>query len=113
MTFVSQKKSTRTRYGGTFITFKVNKNGGCASRIASGTGLNGKTVDIQVCEETKRVRVKESDEGFRVHKTGALTMSGDTYLAVAAGRTGKIQVALNLNDDGWWYGSYAQGDNHG
>ncbi|NXZ86400.1 hypothetical protein HZI30_05545 [Serratia fonticola] len=113
MTFVSQKKSTRTRAGMAYITFRINKNGGCASRIASGTGLYGKTVDIQVCKETKRLRVKESDEGFRVQKTGQLTMSGDTYLAVAAGRTGKIHVALNLNEDGWWYGSYAQGDNHG
>lgn len=81
--------------------------GRTGGRVASDTGLRGRLVDLQIDEETRKVRIGESESGIRVNqKNGAFSCYIRVFEIV-----GKQKISLEDGGDGWWYGRYAETDN--
>lgn len=116
MAFESQKdkSSGRGRGDGTArITLKLNTSGSTGVWLTKPTGLQGQTVDIEIDEETKRLRVGIRESGFKVSDKGAFSLSKKTFRCLSPKSDVTQRIELTKGEDGWWYGSYAEGDSHG
>lgn len=86
----------------TFVRFRVLSNNSSGGSFSKAVGLHGKRVDIQIDEESKRIRCKEHPDGNKVsEKAGLFGINKSAVIAC-----GKERIYLTLSDDGWWYGSY-------
>ncbi|HHQ6628490.1 TPA: hypothetical protein ACSTL5_005077, partial [Serratia fonticola] len=92
------------RYPGKkFISIWKQKSGSTGGFVTKDTGLRSFTVDIQIDEDTKVIRIGKADKGIKVNsKNGLFSCSAKVSSAV-----GKQKISLSDGGDGWWYGSYA------
>lgn len=110
MTFVSLMNKAKSRKPSSpFVKFRKNKSGSSGGCFNRAMPFRGKSVDIEIDYDNKKIRVAENPEGFRVdNRLGVFSCSSLIFDEVGAER-----IYLTLGDDGWWYGSYGKGDNHG
>ena len=64
-------------------------------------------MDLQLDEENKVLRVRACENGIRVHAGGSFSFA-KLVLKKITGDKEHISIALTLEDDGWWYGSYEE-----
>lgn len=110
MTFVSLLNKTKPRKtNAAFVKFRKNKSGSSGGNFNQAMPFRGKSVDIEIDYDSKKIRVAEHPEGFRVEsRQGGFSCSSLFFDEVGAER-----IYLTFSDDGWWHGSYGKGDNHG
>ena len=105
MAFVSMLSMTKKqKYGRNlkaFVRFRMTKVGAAGS-FSKETNLRGKRVDIQIDEETGRIRCKEDENGNRVGNINGQFGFSKALVKVL----GVDRIYLEPSDDGWWYGSY-------
>lgn len=83
------------------ISIRKASSGSTAVYFSALLPLRGKTVDIQLDEETGNIRVGEARTGAVINSLGQASCSGCLFDV-----TGKVKIELKLSDDGWWYGNY-------
>lgn len=110
MTFVSLLNKHKTRKTNSpFVKFRKTASGSTGGCFNKSVQLHGKSVDIEIDYESKKLRISEHPEGYCVaKKVGTFSCSSLVFDEV-----GNERIYLTLGDDGWWYGSYGKGDNHG
>ena len=105
MAFVSiiklKTKSSGRSPGTPFIRFFLSKSRG-SGYLSIPVPLRSKKIEVQIDYALKRIRITESDEGIKVNKAGMFSCSANVPKVV-----GEKRVELELSEDGWWYGSYA------
>lgn len=84
------------------MVLREGKSGSCSGRFNRAINFKTGVVDIQIDEELRKVRVGESEHGLKIHqKTQSFSCSKKLVQTI-----GTDKVFLELNSDGWWYGSY-------
>lgn len=84
------------------VIFRLAKSGSTNGRFNKACPFHGKRVDIQIDEETKRIRIRQDDSGVSVHEK-----SGQFGLSVRVVKiVGTKKIYISALEDGWWYGSY-------
>lgn len=107
MAFVSQ--INRTGYGNgkkplsQTLTIRKTPSGATGGYISLDTGLRGQSVDIQIDEDRKIIRIGKMDDGIKINsKQGSFSCSISVF-----NETGPGRIPLTDGGDGWWYGKYA------
>lgn len=104
MAFVSQihGKPGRPKAGpGVIFRETPSKSGG--GYISKSVPLRGKKIDIQIDETKKLIRLTEYAAGVSVCNNGTFSCPRSTFQIV-----GRSRISLELNADGYWYGSYGE-----
>lgn len=84
------------------MILRVGKSGSCSGRFNKAMKFETDVVDIQVDQELRKVRVADSDSGFRLHKkTQSFSCSKALFEMLGSGK-----IYLEKSSDGWWYGTY-------
>ncbi|CBX44565.1 hypothetical protein P88_00540 [Erwinia phage phiEt88] len=88
------------------MRLRKSTGGSCGGRLTKNTPFLGKRIDIEIDFVGKMLRIGEHPEGFRVNaKTGQFSCSRRVLDEI-----GSERIALALDEDGWWYGSYAEAE---
>lgn len=86
----------------TFVRFRLLSNNSSGGSFSKAVGFNGKRIDIQIDEESKRIRCKEHPDGNKVSEKAGIFGIKNGVVSTC----GKDRIYLTLSEDGWWYGSY-------
>ncbi|EOI3465046.1 hypothetical protein ACMSW1_002523 [Cronobacter dublinensis] len=108
MAFVSQigiaKKSKRP--GSVklppFVVFRKSKSGACCGNLNRSMPFRGERIDIQIDEESKKIRIRQDENGYRVEPKGGQFSCSIRLLEILGGE----RIFMTLSEDGWWYGDY-------
>lgn len=109
MAFVSQIAIARTkgRVGAgklaPFVVFRKTKSGTCCGNLNRSMPFRGESIDVQIDEDTKQIRINKDDSGYRVEPKGGQFSCSLSIFKIVGGE----RIFLTLADDGWWYGSYS------
>lgn len=95
------------------ISFRMTKSGSTGCRVTKVTGLYSESIDIQIDEEESKLRIGKVDGAYNVSDQGTFSVSKRVLRMVAKGSDVSVRVELSKADDGWWYGSFADGGSHG
>jgi len=103
MAFISQigKKSSGAKPSRRMLHIRKTASGATGGMISEDTGLRDRKIDIQIDEESRILRVREADNGVKVHSKGTFSCSICVFKI-----TGKQKIGLTQREDGWWYGNY-------
>ncbi len=86
----------------TFVRFRLLSNNSSGGSFSKAVGFNGKRIDIQIDEESKRIRCKEHPYGNKVSEKAGIFGINKSVVRTC----GKDRIYLTLSEDGWWYGDY-------
>ncbi|ELY4670870.1 hypothetical protein ACOJBQ_003946 [Cronobacter muytjensii] len=85
-----------------FVVFRKSQSGACIGSLNRSMPFRGERIDIQIDEETKQIRIRQADKGYRVEpKCGQFSCS-IRLLEILGGE----RIFMTLSEDGWWYGEY-------
>ncbi|ECD4212437.1 hypothetical protein E0X15_12585 [Salmonella enterica subsp. enterica serovar Gatuni] len=100
MAFVSQRNISG-HVKGPSIRFRQTKSGAGGGTISKAAPFRGERIDIQVCEESRRVRIGIDQRGVSCGAAGQFSCSLNVYRIV-----GDKRIDITDGGDGWWYGNY-------
>lgn len=100
MAFVSQR-SMGGYAKGPSIRFRQTKSGAGGGTISKAVPFRNERIDIQICEESRRVRIGIDQRGVSCGANGSFSCSLNVYRIV-----GDKKIDIEDGGDGWWYGNY-------
>jgi hypothetical protein len=108
MSFTSASKYLRQRTSGKFINIAP---GGHLYLSSSVIG-DGKSIDFEINEKEKTIRLKVTDNGLiNVASCHQGFLNAEIARILIGINRVRAKIELELSNDGWWYGSYADNSN--
>lgn len=104
MAFKSQigfRRATSPHRSKPSVRFRKTASGAGGGTVSKSVPLQEKRIDIQIDEESQKVRLGANPEGVSCGKNGSFSCSLSIFKVV-----GGESIALTDGGDGWWYGSY-------
>lgn len=114
MSFKSQVTLKRGRWHREpTLTVKFGQSGSTTCYVSSVIRLNHRYIQVELCEQSKRVRLKcgsESDMAAKMSGGGGgqFGMGKSFGRKVISANQNKRQIAMTLEADGWWYGNLSE-----
>lgn len=113
MAFVSQTslRVHRGRGSGFGMSVKFAKSGSTSCYVSSNIRNGCRFIEVEIDEITRQVRVRACDEsGAKLSGAsgGQFSLSKSFARKVIPSGENKTYISMEINHDGWWYGSYGE-----
>ena len=115
MAFVKQVTNKRGRWHRSpTLTVKFGQSGSTNCYISTAIRQKHRFIEVELCEITKRVRVKCGEDGDMAAKMsgpagGSFAMSKSFGKKVIPQNEVKRSIPMRQEADGWWYGDISVG----